>query len=83
MTVAQRHDTGLPILVIASVGQRGYGRLTVWSFNTTEKRFVEWKSIVTLQIISMDCICNDRMCLLATVAPSKPAAIPGQIIIWR
>ena len=31
----------------------------------------------------MDSICNQDLCLLATVAPSKPAAIPGQVIIWR
>jgi hypothetical protein len=72
-----------PLLAIASEAQRGLGRIVVWSFNPESDRFEPWKTLVTLQIIAMDCICDQAQCLIATVSPSKPAAIPGQVIIWR
>ncbi|KAI9558066.1 hypothetical protein GHT06_014819 [Daphnia sinensis] len=83
VTVGYHYKTGLPLLSIATVGQRGYGYITIWNFNATRQEFEPWKTIVTLQIIAMDCVCNEAHCLLVTVAPSKPAAIPGQVIIWR
>ncbi|XP_046458774.1 uncharacterized protein LOC124205390 [Daphnia pulex] len=75
-------STGLPLLTIASVAKRGYGHITVWNFNVTSGWFQPWKTIVTLQIVALDCVCNEAQCLLVTVAPSKPAAIPGQVIVW-
>ncbi|XP_057379728.1 uncharacterized protein LOC130702079 [Daphnia carinata] len=83
VTVGYHYKSGLPLLSIATVGQRGYGYITIWNFNVTSQEFEPWKTIVTLQIIALDCICNEAQCLLVTVAPSKPAAIPGQVIIWR
>ncbi|KZS11248.1 putative Closca [Daphnia magna] len=83
VTVGYHYKTGLPLLSISTVGQRGYGYITIWNFNVMSQEFEPWKTIVTLQIIALDCICNEAQCLLVTVAPSKPAAIPGQVIIWR
>jgi hypothetical protein len=83
VTVGYHYNTGLPLLTIASIAQRGYGHITVWNFNVTSRQFQPWKTIVTLQIIALDCVCNEIQCLLVTVAPSKPAAIPGQVIVWR
>lgn len=72
------------MLAISSAGRKGHSRVIIWDFNVTSDRFEARKSIVTLEFVSMDCICSEdgQGCLLATVAPSKPAAIPGQVIIW-
>lgn len=71
------------VVAIGTAAHRGHGRVALWNWNSTSGRLEPWKSLVTLQFSAMDCIClEDGRCLLATVAPSKPAAIPGQVLIW-
>lgn len=72
-----------PILAVTEEPMRGMSRILVWKFSSQKGNYELWKTINTLEVHFMDSICDLTHCLLATVAPSRPAAIPGQVVIWR
>jgi len=82
--VASSSNGSHPQIAIGNRAHRGHGRVTIWNYNESSGLFEARKTLVTLQFIAMDMICDGSgECLLAIVAPSKPAAIPGQVTIWN
>ena len=71
-----------PLVAVRSDDQPGISSVVIWTFDGTMFRVMN-NTIVTNKISDMDCSCDAAQCLLATLSPSKPPAIPGSVIIWR
>lgn len=83
MVAGYKSTNDPPILAVGKVPARGKSEVDIWKLHPTSGTYQLWKNISSLEIRSMDSICDESVCLLATVEPSKPAAIPGQVNIWR
>ena len=80
MSVCYQKD-GSPILAVRSGSQQS--RVVILYPEGDDGTFIPKKTIVTPRIVSIDCACDDDQCYIATLSPSKPAAIPGDVMIWR
>jgi len=76
--IASSSHRSRPQTAIENRAHRGHGRITIWSYNESSGLLEVRKTLVTLQFIAMDMICDGSgVCLLAIVA------IPGQVAIWN
>jgi len=76
-------SNGSQLLAVRSEN-RDHGRIEVYSIDDESGRLQLMDThVVSKTVSALDCICDEDRCYITTLSPSKPAVIPGEVVVWR